>query len=67
VKLPIGVADLDSLGAVVIPCEPMCAVTALPCLRQPPAAIRSHACKIAVVRLRDWATTVMTRFAEPVE
>ena len=62
----VGVADFDSLGEVVMPCAPMCAVTALPYLSQPPPGAFVHACRRAVVRPRDVAVTVMTRVALPV-
>jgi hypothetical protein len=66
VKLPIGVADLDSLGAVVIPCEPTKAGTAGPTRAHPCGCLR-QACSRAVVCCRELATTVTTSVAEPVE
>ncbi len=65
VKLPIGVADLLSLGCVVRPCEPRCAVTAEPCRCQPDEVF-VQACRAAVVLSVDDATTVTTWCAVPV-
>jgi len=45
----------------------MCAVIADPCFSQPPPGALSHACSVAVVRVREDATTVITRVAVPVE
>lgn len=66
-KLPIGVADNDSLAWVVRPADPTCAVTALPCLSQPPPGAFVQACKVAVVDPVDAARTVMTSVAAPVD
>jgi hypothetical protein len=66
VKLPIGVALRVSLGWVLSPSEPTCAVTAVPYLRQPPAATFDQACRVAGVLLVECAVTVMTRVALPV-
>jgi hypothetical protein len=66
VKLPIGVALFHSLGYLVMPCEPMCARTDLPCLSHPPPDAFVHACNRATVLAFDEAVTVITRVAVPV-
>ena len=66
VKLPIGVADLLSLGWVVSPCEPTWAVTVEPYRSHPPPGALYQACSRAVVLPVDGATTVMTLVALPV-
>jgi len=65
VKLPIGVADLLSLGWVVKPCEPRCAVTDEP-RRCQPDEVLDQACSVPVVLPVDDATTVTTWCAVPV-
>jgi hypothetical protein len=65
VKLPIGVADLLSLGCAVRPCEPRCAVIAEPCRCQPDEVF-VQACRVPVVLPVDAATTVTTCRAVPV-
>ena len=62
----MGVALRVSLGWVLNPSDPTCAVTAVPYLRQPPAATFDHACSVAVVLPVECAVTVMTRVALPV-
>ena len=47
-KLPIGVADRDSLAWVVSPAEPTWAVTPAPCGSQPPPGAFVQACRVAV-------------------
>ena len=64
---PIGVADFDSLGELVMPCEPTCAVIAPPYLSHPPPGALFHAWSVAVVWLYALETTVITRVAVPVE
>ena len=66
-KLPIGVAESDSLACVVRPAEPTCATVAGPYFSQPPPGALFQACKVAVVDALDAATTVMTSDADPVE
>ena len=66
VKLPIGVALRVSLGCVLNPSAPTCAVTAVPYFRQPPVATFDQACNVAVVLPVECAVTVMTRVALPV-
>ena len=54
---------LNSLGAVVNPCEPTCAVHWAPLRYQPPPGALVQACRRAVV-LQLWlATTVITLVA----
>lgn len=65
-KLPIGVADTDSLGWVVRPAEPTYAEIAAPWATQP-LPLLSQAWTVAVVDDVDDATTVITSDADPVE
>jgi hypothetical protein len=65
VKLPIGVAVLDSLGCVDNPAVPRCAVTASPNGTHP-ALVFCQARSIAVVLPNDGATAVITLVAVPV-
>lgn len=63
VKLPIGVADLLSLGLVLRPSDPTCARMAGPTRNHPPPDARRHACSVAVWLEYDVACTVITSVA----
>lgn len=64
-KLPIGVADLDSLGELLSPSRPSHAGTVGPLRAHPPDTL-CHACSVAVVLAAPGATTVSTCRALPV-